>query len=301
MEGIAVIFVIRVKTPLVFMQIMDKKLIRTCLTEQLSQEVAAWYFETLTKTLENKSGKELYLMYSLCGSKLTQEVLNTTTKQDEALTYFIKQEGTVLQLGRINVLIQVLEKDAAFFGPKVENLIQLADTGELETFLKFLVLLPNAERYIFTAVEALRTNIATIFDAIAMNNPYPQQHFNEQQWNQMYLKAAFMERNLGCIIGVEERGNQALTRIISDYAHERWAASREIDPEIWKPVASFIDDTLLKDMERLFRSSNQIENRVAALSCAKSNTTKAKELLEEFPQLKAEVESGNLTWQNFKN
>ena len=154
-----------------------------------------------------------------------------------------------------------MEADNDFFAPKVANIIQVADTGELETFLKFLILLPNPENYKSAAVDALRTNISTVFNAIAFHNPYPSLFFNDQQWNQMYLKTAFMQGDLSAILDIDERANKDLARIISDYAHERWAASRDIDPYFWRPVSKFLDDTLLLDMKRLLESGNPTENK----------------------------------------
>ncbi len=176
----------------------------------------------------------------------------------------------------------------------------MADTRELETFLRYLVLLPKPDFFRNTAVEALRTNIATIFDAISMENPYPAKYFNDQQWNQMYLKAAFMERDLSKIQSIDERANKDLARIISDYAHERWAASRKIDPMFWRPVSKFIDDVLLADMERLLASDNSAENRAGALCCFHSENEKAQALLDDYPVIKDEIASEKINWNTLK-
>lgn len=198
------------------------------------------------------------------------------------------------------MLVQILESDADFFEEKVHNIIQIADTFELETLLKYLVLLPNAENFKFAAVEALRTNIATVFDAISMNNPYPGLYFNYQQWNQMYLKAAFMQRDLSQIMAVDKMANKELARIISDYAHERWAASRTIDPEFWRPVSNFLEGQTLEDMSRLFKSDSPVERNAAALVCYFSDKSDAKELLDNYPSLKDKIEKRVLTWENLK-
>ena len=149
-------------------------------------------------------------------------------------------------------------------------------------------------------VRNFNNNISTIFDAITLNNPYPSKYFNEQQWNQMYLKAAFMQRDLTEILDVDIRANKDLTRIISDYAHERWAASREIDPKFWRPVFNYIEGDLVNDIERLFKSENLNENRAAALSCYHSNKTEAKLLLEKYPDLLKEVSNNEFTWKDLK-
>ncbi|MBT2161663.1 EboA domain-containing protein [Zobellia barbeyronii] len=280
---------------------LDQEL-QSLLNSNLDAATDSWLQSKLEQITSSSSTKDLYMTYSLLASKIDSDtVLNLSSDTDEVTQYLRTQNATTLQIARIYLLIKVLKANGDFFVPKVANLIQVADTGELETFLKYLILLPDAENYKQTAVEALRTNIATIFEAISMQNPYPAKYFNDQQWNQMFLKAAFMQLDLSTILSIDERANKDLTRIISDYAHERWAASREIEPLFWRPVAAFLDENLLKDMVRLFASDNPIENKVAALCCYTSEEPMAKELLAKHPELKAQVENKNITWKNIKD
>jgi len=279
---------------------LDQEL-QTLLSSNLDPDTDSWLHSKLEQIISSSSTKDLYMTYSLLASKIDSDtILNLSPDTDEVTEYLLKQNATVLQIARIYLLLKVLKADGDFFVPKVANLIQVADIGELETFLKFLILLPDAENYKQTAVEALRTNISTIFEAISMQNPYPAKYFNDQQWNQMFLKAAFMQLDLSAILSIDERANKDLTRIISDYAHERWAASREIEPLFWRPVTAFLDETLLKDMERLFASDNLVENKVAALCCYNSKEPKAIELLAQHPNLKAQVTNKEITWKNIK-
>lgn len=284
------------------MQHLDtRKELSKILGDSLAEETHTWIEDKLDLIIESNSAKELYLCYSLIASKISSDIKPKTQGVNQKLAeYLIAQEADMLQIARIYLLIRVLESDKAYFSTKVANLIQIADTGELETFLKFLILLPNAGDFNQVGVEALRTNIGTIFDAIALNNPYPSKYFNDQQWNQMYLKAAFMERNLGAIIDVEKRANRDLARIISDYAHERWAASRSIDPLFWRPVAQFLEGVLLQDMDHLFRSKDKTENLAAALCCYSAPQPEAKDLLNNYPDLKEMVAHSEVTWENLK-
>lgn len=271
------------------------------LEDNVDNENIQWLFSKIEGIVETESTKDLYLTYSLVPAKMkTEKDLSLILVDKELKAYLEVQQATLQQIGRIYLLYKVLEAKEDFFKAKVANIIEVADKSELETFLKFLVLLPHPENFKFQAVEALRTNIATVFDAIALNNPYPALYFNEQQWNQMYLKAAFMQQNLNDIVQVDKRANKELTRIISDYAHERWAASREIDPSFWRPVSNFMDEKLLKDMKRLFSSDNQVERKAASLCCYYSNSSRAKALLAEFPELSKGIENGTITWENLK-
>ncbi|SDS03273.1 hypothetical protein SAMN05192545_0648 [Maribacter dokdonensis] len=261
----------------------------------------AWLKGKIESLKENKSSKDLFMTYSLLNVKfdaanvISFDALDTTSSR-----YLSGHKATMLQVSRIYFLAEILSQDIEYYTPKVANIIQVADTGELETFLKYLVFLPNPEAYKQTAVEALRTNIATIFDAISLNNPYPAEYFNDQQWNQMFLKAAFMERDLSQIASIDERANEDLARIISDYAHERWAAGRKIDPLFWRPVSKFLNEQLLGDMMTLLNSDDVVENLAGALCCYYSENEKALALLNGKPELKHKIADGHTTWNTIK-
>jgi hypothetical protein len=242
------------------------------------------------------------MTYSLLAAKFAKTLeISYSGHTNETLAYFKSHGADMLQISRIYLLTKVLEVNPQFYTKEVAKIIEVADTTELETFLRYLTILPESESFKHAAVEALRTNISIIFDAITLNNPYPALYFNDQQWNQMYLKAAFMERDLALIQSVDERANADLTRIISDYAHERWAASRKIDPMFWRPVSKFMDDTLLSDMERLLTSEDKIENKAGALCCYFSEDKRALALLEKYQELKEQVASDHITWNTLKN
>ena len=268
---------------------------------ELGDSEVLWLGECLSDITGKGDTTKLYLTYSQLSSKIQPASLNLKGETNELTDYLSSQEANSLQLARIYLLSQVLEKDFNYFVQKVARIIQVADQSELITLLKFLILLPQPGSFVMTAVESLRTNITPVFEAISMKNPYPATYFNDQQWNQMYLKAAFMQLELQNIIGVEDRSNQELARIISDYAHERWAASRKIDPVIWRPVTKFLNEGLLEDMKVLLESDDPEENKAGALCCYYSDQKNATTLLSDYPKLIKEIEEGNLKWKKIKD
>lgn len=267
----------------------------------LDHSTQEWIVKKLEGILRDRSTKDLYITYSLLADKIGEkDVVKWDIPDADLKDYLQLHEAKLLEVCRIYLLVAVLNADREFFTSKVANLIQVADKRELETFLKYLVLLPAAGAYRQVGVEALRTNIASVFDAISLKNPYPARFFNDQQWNQMYLKAAFMERDLSLIEAVEERANSDLARIISDYAHERWAASRTIDPLFWRPVSNYLDAALLEDMHRLLKSDDLKENYAGALCCYYSEQNEAGQLLEDFPELLKGITSGTIKWNKLR-
>lgn len=274
--------------------------LKNLLYDRLEPGQASWLDARTAVSLEPPSGRELFLTYTLIGRKFPDAAIKVPAEPDNRLfDYLSRHEIRLDQLARIYLLSKALERDPYYFIPKVSTLVQVADTGELITFLRYLPVLPHSEEFAATAVDALRTNIAPVFDAIALENPYPETHFDQAQWNQMYLKAAFMQRDLLKIVGVEHRGNARLARIISDYAHERWAASRPVDPLIWRPVGPFLEGTLLADMKRLLESADAREQRAGYLCCRAADDPQAAALLAGHA-LQAVYASNPFSWDDLK-
>ncbi|MEM6472980.1 MAG: EboA domain-containing protein [Planctomycetota bacterium] len=114
----------------------------------------------------------------------------------------------------------------------LERLYQTADVREKRLIILVLPLLRSGERFLRVATEAARTNILPVFSALALGNPFPQEHFSESQWNQMVLKAIFVGCNIREIVGLHERHNSSLSETIFQYVSERHSARRSVPPSV---------------------------------------------------------------------
>lgn len=128
------------------------------------------------------------------------------------------------------------------FSERFKDLRRTADVAEMIALYRGLPLYPEPAALDFEVGEALRSHIRAVFEAVAHHNPYPRDHFDEHRWNHMILKALFIDSTLSPIVGLTERANPELARILVDYAHERWAAGRPVTPELWIPVKPFSND-----------------------------------------------------------
>ncbi len=114
----------------------------------------------------------------------------------------------------------------------VEDLYRRGENRERQSVLRSLPLLPRPERFLALAVDSCRTSVQPIFEAIACENPYPAAFFPEPSFNQMVLKALFIEVALERILGLQRRITPELRRMAKDYAGERAAAGRSIPKDI---------------------------------------------------------------------
>ena len=133
------------------------------------------------------------------------------------------------------------------FAERFKDLRRTADVAELIALYRGLPLYPEPETLHFEVGEGLRSHIKAVFEAIAHQNPYPRDHFDDHRWNHMILKTLFVDSRLSPIIGLEQRANPELARILVDYAQERWAAGRPVTGELWIPVRPFRDDPAIKE------------------------------------------------------
>jgi hypothetical protein len=106
------------------------------------------------------------------------------------------------------------------------------DTDERRAVLLALALLPAPERFVSLAVDACRTSVQPLFEAIACENPFAAAHFPAASFNQMVLKAVFTGVALERVVGLEARRTPELRRMAADYASERRAAGRSVPADL---------------------------------------------------------------------
>jgi len=114
----------------------------------------------------------------------------------------------------------------------VRELYRRGDFHEQSAVLQSLILLPEPDRFVALAVEACRTNVRDVFEAIACENIYPAAHFADPNFNQLVIKAFFIGIAVRRIAGLEERKTAELRRMAADYASERRVAGRSVPDDI---------------------------------------------------------------------
>lgn len=203
---------------------------------------------------------------------------------------------TLDRLTRVWWLLQLPVTDKSLYIGTLENLFRSAEMNELAALYSALPLLPWPEEWIARTAEGIRSNIGIVQEAIMLHNPYPAKYLPEPAWNQLVMKAIFTDKPLHLVTGLDDRANEALAGILVDFAHERWAAGRTVDPMQWRILVKFVKESNFGDVTRIWHSVNSAEHEAAALVCAQCTFGPAKQLLAEAPALLAEIQEGSLTW-----
>ena len=208
------------------------------------------------------------------------------------------RDWTVDRLSRVWLLMQINPDNKEKYIGLIENLFLNAEMGELVALYSALPVLAFPEMWSKRCAEGIRSNIGQVLEAIICNNPYPSEHLSEAAWDQLVLKAIFTEKQILQITGLKKRVNPNLAQSLSDYAHERWAAHRPVNPLLWICVSPFIDSGNFSDIQRIFASDDLLEREAAALVCYESSYEPAKRLLEQNQQLKTNIENGKVNWES---
>jgi hypothetical protein len=133
-----------------------------------------------------------------------------------------------------------------------------------------------------------------VFEAVALDNPYPAEFFSEAQFNQLLLKCLFVESPLVRVWGIDGRVNLNLARMLCDYAQERRAASRPVSPELWRCVGPVATAEMLPLLQRVV-NEGQPREKLAAVRSLLDNPL-AKPLLGQQDALVRRASAAGLSW-----
>jgi hypothetical protein len=269
-----------------------KSLFKAILKANVAPDVLDW--------LEEK--RAFNTAFVLAPRKTGKAAIAVTAEQAEQINALIPgfslNGWTADRLGRAYLLLNLDTTDRNEYFRVIENLFLAAEIGELVALYSSLPLLAYADSWIKRCSEGIRSNIGSVLEAIMYQNPYPALYLDQNAWNQLVLKAFFTDKEVGKILGLDERSNKELAYILSDYAHERWAAKREVNPNLWRLVGKFIDPKLFEDIKRVFDKGLPVEKKAAALAVSQSNYTQAIELLNNYADLQSAIENKDLTWES---
>jgi hypothetical protein len=196
---------------------------------------AAEWFETAREVAARGSVAQLLRIYTEASRHLGQTPLVTDGSDANAvraLDNVPARHWTLEDAGRLVFVVTRYEAVSGTATEWIAACYEQGDTREQRSWLRTVAFIPRAELMLPVAVDACRTSIVPLFEAIACENPYPARYFPDRNFNQVVLKALFNGIAVERITGLASRLNPELSRMASDYADERRAAGRSIPTDI---------------------------------------------------------------------
>jgi len=247
---------------------MKSAKIFTYLSPFLTDIESEWLFSK-----KESNAKDLALSFVVCSRKIDKTVIpikELLDSFDELWRLENLSKETVARGFLLSLLSENSTSEEEYL-KWMNHLFETAEVNEAIALIQFLVVSKNPKLLLHRAKDAVRSNVGTIFDAIAFHNPYPFHYFDEASWNQLVLKCIFNDKPIHFIVGLEERRNQALADTLSDFAHERWAAGRRVPSQVWRLVVPFVNDILIQDITNLIQSNDERDQLAACLVIKEAN------------------------------
>jgi hypothetical protein len=277
-----------------------QELLSSWVVARSSAAAADWFLGQIERLKSSPTEKDIYLALGYATRKLGKSDLELKAEERAAAAaarpLWDPSDWSVDQAARIVFVLAGQTRDNKAFKTRLETLFNTADVWELIAFYRGLPLCPNATEHVARAREGTRSAMQPIFEAVAHRNPFPMEQFDENAWNHMVLKALFIGSKLAPILGLDERANPRLMRMLCDYAHERWAAQRPVSPELWRCVGPHADAAALEDLGRVLATGAKLERQAAALALASARNPEAERRLRGVPDLDEAVRAETIRW-----
>jgi hypothetical protein len=271
-------------------------------------KITAKIFEIITK---NASEKELEWVDSKIKSPASLSVAFVATPRFiskkllqnlEVIEEITLTNWSLDRLVRVFFLLILEEKTSEIdFRNSINTLFETAEINESVALYSALPFFKNPENWLLKATDAVRSNIGDVFDSLAFNNPYPSKYFPELAWNQLVLKCIFNDKSINNIIGLKDRFNQNLADTFIDFAHERWAAGREVPVEAWQIIEPFLEEKYIADIEHLFKSNSEKNQIAAYILCNNTQIPQLNSLLKKYHIELMPFSQKTLKWDYFQS
>jgi len=227
---------------------MLKELLTEIIKKNVNGDVFEWLKEKSTST-----GAQFNTAFVILPRKTGKRIIELAEEENK-----IAQSGglyiynwSIDRLSRVWLLMHLDSTEKEKYFTNIENLFAAGEMNELVALYSALPILQYPELWKKRCAEGIRNNIADVLESIICNNPYPSQNLDEPAWNQLVLKAFFTEKPIEQIIGLDERTNEKLASTAYDFAKERLAAHRTVDPQLWRCIGPFADEKIFPDIKKI--------------------------------------------------
>jgi hypothetical protein len=192
--------------------------LHAALTLRLDAAARCWLEDAISRVRHDASAIEV--LYPAAGRAVGRCLLHEGDEPDF-------HAWTVDEAARTLLLDALGSKaDVAVF-----TLYRHGDAAERRGVLRALAFLQLGDRAVELVEDALRSNDPGQISAAL--GPYAFDHLSDSAIAHAVLKCVFMEVPVSGLPGLDKRVTPELSRMLAEYVHERVAAGRDVNPEVW--------------------------------------------------------------------
>jgi len=211
------------------------------LSRVLAPDALTWLNGEIDRQRAAADERRLAIALGLASRKIARVELSLNpdeaTKARQLRASWQPELWSADEAARVLILGASHHGDDQAFAARVDRLCTTAEVTEHIAYLKGFAIFPAPTLLYGRAREGVRSAITPIFAAIACHNPYPFDHFDEDAWNQMVVKAVFNGVPIETIVGLRERRNGEVVQMMRDLVSERRAAGRPLPDAVHAYVA----------------------------------------------------------------
>jgi hypothetical protein len=205
-------------------------LLRSWLGRMLHTDAAQWLNAEIDRQRNAVDERRLGMALGLVGRRIGRAELSLSAADLAAAQVLHRRWRPDIwgtdEAARVALLLATWTGDEAAFAVRVDRLCATGELTEHVAALKGFAVFPAPARLLVRARAAVRASMQPPFEAIACHNPYPADHFDEAVYNQMVVKCVFSGVPIETVVGLDERRNAEVVRMMGDLVSERRAAGR---------------------------------------------------------------------------
>jgi hypothetical protein len=269
--------------------------LKPIITRQSPKGAWDWLDYKLKQILSSETDALYFMTFSAVSQYFGKSHLTTTEEEVKKANTLRKDwridRWSLTQTARTYLLLSFAEKYPERFNETLDKIIGAADMFELIAIYQAMSLFPNPDRYSLHATNGIRSNMISVFDAIALNNPYPADYFNDLAWKQVVLKTLFVDSRIEQVIGIKRRAHQDLGTALCNTVEERFAAHRPIKLEMWSILGLCADSDMVRKLKGFLEHKDPILQQGALIACDSSTLPEAKALMHQHEALQKDIQT----------
>jgi hypothetical protein len=216
-------------------------LLRQWLLRVLPTEAGQWLEAEINRYRDSVEERRLGIALGLVGRRIGRAEM--MLRAEDIVAARSLQQGwqpefwSTDEATRAALLLATWKNNDDAFVARIERLCTSGELNEQTACLKGFAIFPAARRLLGCARDAMRSSVQPQFEAIACRNPYPAAYFDTAAFNQMVVKCVFSGLSIETVVGLSQRRNGELVRMMRDLVSERHAAGRPVPDAVLRWIA----------------------------------------------------------------